>query len=86
GVLLGLVVSSVGIDGQDAVMRYTFGLTSLVSGIPFAAVLVGIFGFAVVFADISLSVTGSQLLTKDVTLRVPRPGELFRRWRAWSIG
>ncbi|MCJ7873502.1 tripartite tricarboxylate transporter permease [Phaeobacter sp. J2-8] len=86
GVLLGLLVSSVGIDGQDAVMRYTFGLTSLESGIPFAAVLVGIFGFAVVFADISLTVKGSQLLTKDVTLRVPRPGDLFRRWRAWSIG
>ncbi|WP_175570402.1 tripartite tricarboxylate transporter permease [Vannielia litorea] len=86
GVLIGLMISSVGIDQQDAVMRYTFGLTILESGLPFEAVLVGIFGFAVVFSDISMTARGSELLTKDVSLRVPRLKDLLPRWRAWSIG
>ena len=86
GVLVGLLVSSVGMDQQDAVMRYTFGLTVLESGLPFAAILVGIFGFAVVFSDIAMTVKGSELVARNVSLRVPRPMDLFRRWRAWAIG
>lgn len=86
GVLIGLMISSVGLDGQDAVMRYTFGITNFESGIPFAAILVGVFGFAVVFADIEMTVKGSELLTKDVSLTVPRPMQLIKRWRAWSTG
>ncbi|MBV1866692.1 MAG: tripartite tricarboxylate transporter permease [Marinosulfonomonas sp.] len=86
GVLIGLLVASVGIDGQDAVMRYTFHMPVLESGIPFAAVLVGIFGFAVVFADVGLTVKGSSLVTKDVKLELPSFKDLMRRWRAWVIG
>lgn len=86
GVLIGLLISSIGIDGQDAVMRYTFNQTILESGIPFAAVLVGVFGFAVVFSDIAMTVKGSELLTKDVNLKLPKFGDLIRRWRAWMIG
>lgn len=86
GVLIGLLIATVGLDLQDAVMRYTFGLPVLESGIPFAAVLVGIFGFAVVFSDIAMTVRGSELLTRDVTLSLPRLGDLLRRWRAWGIG
>ncbi len=86
GVLIGLLVSSVGIDSQDATMRYTFGQTVMESGIPFAAVLVGVFGFAVVFSDIAMTVKGSELLTRDVNLRVPSIGDMVRRWRAWLIG
>ncbi len=86
GVLIGLMVASVGIDSQDAVMRYTFGASILESGIPFAAVLVGVFGFTVVLTDIAMTVSGSQLLTKDVKLSLPGAGDLFRRWRTWTIG
>lgn len=86
GVLIGLLISSVGIDGQDAVMRYTFGYTIMESGIPFAAVLVGVFGFAVVFSDIAMTVKGNKLLTKDISLKVPSFMDLMRRWRAWTIG
>ncbi|MEM8854464.1 MAG: tripartite tricarboxylate transporter permease [Pseudomonadota bacterium] len=86
GVFIGLLVASAGLDLQDAVMRYTFDLSIMESGIPFAAVLVGIFGFAVVFSDIAMTVRGSELLTKDVKLSLPNIGDLFRRWRAWIIG
>ncbi|MEV8468901.1 tripartite tricarboxylate transporter permease [Fluviibacterium sp. DFM31] len=86
GVLVGLLISSVGMDGQDAVMRYTFSLPILESGVPFAAVLVGVFGFAVVFSDIAMTVKGTELLTRDVKLNLPGLGDLLRRWKAWVIG
>lgn len=86
GVLIGLMIASAGLDLQDAVMRYTFNLSILESGIPFAAVLVGVFGFAVVFSDIAMTVRGSELLTRDVTMALPRFGDLIRRWKSWVIG
>lgn len=86
GVLIGLLIASVGIDLQDATMRYTFGFSIMESGVPFAAVLVGVFGFAVVFSDIAMTVRGSELVTKDVTMRMPTLRDLFTRWRSWIIG
>jgi len=86
GVLVGLLVSSVGMDLQDGAMRYSFDTEALRAGVPFAAVLVGIFGFAVVFADIDMTVKKSSMLTSKVSLKLPKLSTFLSRWRAWAIG
>ncbi len=47
---LGLLISTVGVDSQSAVIRYTFGVPRLQSGIPIVIVLVGLFGVCELFA------------------------------------
>ena len=54
GVSIGLLIGAVGMDRTDAIERFTFGSIDLLSGVPFAAALVGLFGFAVVISDLSL--------------------------------
>ena len=43
GVLIGLMVSTVGIDANSGVYRYTFDLLHLSDGIPFIVVVIGLF-------------------------------------------
>ena len=86
GVLVGLIVASVGMDLQDGAMRYSFGTEALRAGLPFAAVLVGIFGFAVVFSDIDMTVTKSKMVTNQVSMKLPKLSYFLSRWRAWGIG
>lgn len=86
GVLIGLLISSAGYDVQDGIARYTFGEPLMAGGIPFAAVLVGFFGFAVVLSDVELIGHVSHLVQREVNITLPRLGEVVRRWRSWSIG
>lgn len=46
---LGLFLATVGIDAQSAVIRYSFGITRLQSGIPLVVALVGLFGVSELF-------------------------------------
>lgn len=46
---IGLLVSTVGVDAQSAVVRYSFGISRLQSGIPLVVVLVGLFGVSELF-------------------------------------
>jgi len=86
GVLLGLLIASVGYDVQEGVERYTFSNPMLASGISFAAVLVGLFGLTVVLADLALVGRRSELATRELNAELPRAVEFFRRWKAWTIG
>ena len=49
---LGLLVSTVGIDGTYGSERFTFGSSVLINGIPFVMVLVGMYGFGEILAKI----------------------------------
>ncbi len=86
GVVLGLLVGTVGIDPISGVERFTFGSYRMLSGIPFAAVMVGLFGFAVVLSDIPLIGAKSELLASKVRFEMPRLADLARRWQAILTG
>ncbi|WP_420393144.1 tripartite tricarboxylate transporter permease [Acuticoccus sp.] len=86
GVLLGLLIASVGYETQDGVERYSFGHPMLASGFSFAAVLVGFFGITVVLNDLELIGRPSQMASDKLSTRLPRFVDFLRRWRAWTIG
>lgn len=86
GVLIGLLISSVGFDVQDGIERYSFGHPIMASGISFSAVLVGFFGIAVVLSDVDMIGKGSTLVTEKIGLSLPPFSDMLRRWRAWVIG
>lgn len=86
GVLIGLLISSVGYDVQDGIERYSFGHPIMASGVSFSAVLVGFFGIAVVLTDINMIGRGSTLVSEKVGMALPGLRDMFRRWKAWVIG
>ncbi len=53
-VLLGLLLGMVGTDVNSGMSRYTFGVPELQDGINFAAVALGVFGFAEVMRNLEL--------------------------------
>ncbi|MDI6895472.1 MAG: tripartite tricarboxylate transporter permease [Bacillota bacterium] len=53
GVVLGLLVATVGADPQTGVPRLTFGSADLVSGFELVPALVGLFAFGEVFRELS---------------------------------
>lgn len=86
GVLIGILVGTVGLDPEDGITRYTFGILDLMSGVPFAAALVGLFGIAVVLSDVILIGDKAHMVSKDVRLAMPSFRDIARRWQAIGIG
>ena len=86
GVLLGLLISTVGLDPVDAAQRYTFGIADLTSGIPFAAALTGFFGIAVVMSDLKLVGSRSEVVTSAKNMALPSIADMRRRWKAVLVG
>ena len=54
---LGLLVSTVGVDGTYGSDRFTFGSPILLNGVPYVMVLVGMYGFGEILAKIGQDVT-----------------------------
>ncbi|MDR2819607.1 MAG: tripartite tricarboxylate transporter permease [Desulfovibrio sp.] len=86
GMLLGLLLSTVGLDPQDATPRMTFDVQELFGGIDFSAALVGFFGIAVVLSDLHRITENATRIQKKVALAFPPVWELCQRWRAIAIG
>lgn len=86
GVVLGLLVATIGLDPIDAKPRFLFGNYDLISGVPFAAALVGFFGIAVVLSDIKMIGTRSDVVTSKVNLTLPKLSELKKYWSNILIG
>jgi putative tricarboxylic transport membrane protein len=86
GMLLGLLLATVGLDPQDATPRMTFGMEELFGGVDFAAALVGFFGIAVVLSDLHRVQDGMSRIRGKVGLVLPPMRELFQRWRPIVIG
>lgn len=57
---LGLLVSTIGIDGTYGAERFTFGSSILINGVPFVMVLVGMYGFGEILAKIGQGPTLSH--------------------------
>jgi putative tricarboxylic transport membrane protein len=79
-VALGVFIGTIGIDPTSQETRYTFGAPSLMSGLPLASVVIGVFGMAQAFV-----LLGSRPLAAQDSAGLDRAGirlsslfELFR--------
>jgi putative tricarboxylic transport membrane protein len=86
GVLIGLILGTVGLDPMDATERMTFGSIDLMDGIPFTAALIGFFGFTVVLSDMEMVGRKTRLRSDQVNMALPSFRDLARRWQTLLIG
>lgn len=84
-VLLGLFLSTIGLDPISGVPRFTFGTTFLLSGVPFIPALLGLFAITEVLKQISSKdmdvsrASGLQYRTM-VKVKLPSLKELKAHW------
>lgn len=83
--LIGLLLSTVGIDQITGVKRFEFGITSILAGIPFVPAMIGLFAASEVYRRIAqrdlMLVAEAADGDSHVRLRMPRLAELLRlRW------
>ncbi|HVV61426.1 MAG TPA: tripartite tricarboxylate transporter permease [Pseudolabrys sp.] len=76
-ILLGLMLSMVGADLETGVNRMTFGVLELSDGIGFANVAMGVFGFAEIIRNLSLSSEGREVLNAKVSGLMPTRKDLL---------
>lgn len=86
GVVLGLLIATIGLDPIQTTERFTFGSYNLMTGIPFAAALVGFFGIAVVMSDIKMIGRSSHLIASKLSLTLPSWKDVVDRWQCILIG
>jgi putative tricarboxylic transport membrane protein len=70
--LIGLIIGTIGLDPVKGDARFTFGSMSLLSGVEFVAVAIGLFGIGEVLANVEKP--AAQL---EGQVRVPRFRDLF---------
>lgn len=75
--VLGILISTVGMDLVSGMPRLTFGVPQLLSGIDFIVIICGLFGLAEVFNSIE-EPEGGRLVQARLTLR-----ETFLTWQEW---
>ncbi len=86
GVLIGLIIGTVGLDPMEATERLTFGSIDLMGGIPFTAALIGFFGIAVVLSDMEMIGRTTHVVSGKVNMALPSFKDLARRWQTLLIG
>jgi putative tricarboxylic transport membrane protein len=74
---VGILISTVGMDGVSGMPRLTFGITELLGGIDFIVIICGIFGLAEVFNSIE-EPEGGHLVKAKFKL-----SEVFLTWQEW---
>lgn len=85
-VMLGLLVSTIGMDPISGMARLTFGSMHLLGGISFVPAMIGLFAFTVIFSDMDMiGQKNNEVITK-VKPQMPKVREFLSRWRAWVIG
>lgn len=83
-ILMGLMLSTVGIDLQSGVSRFTFGISDLQQGIDFVVVIIGIYGISEVFHNYeSINSSGA----KAVQTKFGRIWITMEQWKrcVWPI-
>jgi putative tricarboxylic transport membrane protein len=74
---IGILISTVGMDGVSGMPRLTFGIPELLGGIDFIVIICGLFGLAEVFNSIE-EPEGGHLIQEKFKLR-----EVFLTWQEW---
>ena len=80
-ILLGLLLGIVGTDVNSGVARFDFGIPELQDGIDFAAVAMGVFGFAEIMTNLELKDQRVDLTSKIGSL-YPNKQEFKESWPA----
>lgn len=73
--LLGLLLSTVGIDQITGAKRFDFGMSSLLGGVPFVPAVIGLFAASEVYRRIA---------TRDLVLVKPEAGDFRIKLPAWA--
>jgi len=79
--LLGLMITTIGIDPQSGVQRFTFGIPQLQTGIDFVVVIVGIYGMGEVFKNLG----GSGTNGKSIQSRFGKIWITMKQWKRCII-
>jgi putative tricarboxylic transport membrane protein len=82
---IGLLVRTVGEDEAIGITRFDFGIDALAGGFDFIAVLIGVFAFSQLLADVRDPATARQALSHqgDIRIRIEHGRairEIIRRW------
>ena len=78
---IGLAISTVGIDGQSGLQRFTFGVLELQSGIDFLVVIIGIYALGEVFKSFrTLSEGGKKAQTKFKKIWISKEDWKRSKW------
>lgn len=83
---IGLFISTVGIDGIVGVDRFTFGLPNLMRGFPLLPVLIGVFAFSQVFAELETLKPQGEVVRQDLKGVLPTFSEIRLVSKAIIIG
>jgi putative tricarboxylic transport membrane protein len=89
GVLLGLMISTIGIDPGTGVLRYTFGEPELFDGVDFLVVIIGLFAISEILLLLEQVHGGMQAPIKIERLWANMQEILFCKWsvlRASVVG
>jgi len=90
--VLGLLISTVGLDPISGFARLTFGVTDLLEGISFIPAMIGLFAVTVIFSDMPKMLEVYTSAKAKVRMNMPRLKDFFSRWRAlvagigWGLG
>lgn len=83
-VLIGLMISTIGVDIVSGTERFTFGILELWSGIGFVVVAVGVFGLSEVFVRMENQVDMEKLKSKiPFSELFPKISEMFKDF--WTM-
>ncbi len=74
--VVGLIIGCIGMDPVTGTQRFSFGSSSLLGGVEFVAVAIGLFGIGEVLADI-----GRKEDSKAQKVLVPKLRELYPNWK-----
>ncbi|MBP1776509.1 MAG: protein of unknown function transrane [candidate division NC10 bacterium] len=77
---IGVLISTIGMDGVSGMPRLTFGIPQFLGGIDFIVIICGLFGLAEVFNSIEAP-EGGVLITDRFKL-----SEAFLTWQEWVAG
>jgi putative tricarboxylic transport membrane protein len=78
--LIGLAVSTVGLDNPAAVPRFTFGSTELLGGIDFISAMIGLFAISEVLRNASIGMASQPVPQVGIGNPLKGWGPLFRKY------
>jgi putative tricarboxylic transport membrane protein len=83
--MVGLIIGTIGLDPVSGNPRFTFGQVSLLGGIEFVAVAIGLFGIAEVLANVEQSADVLEQSVLVPSLRELYPTRQDLRQSVWAI-
>jgi putative tricarboxylic transport membrane protein len=79
--LIGLFLTTIGLDGFTGEERYTFGVPKLMDGISFIPALIGLFAMSSVFYDIEKGFSSARSVA--LSFAMPKLRELAGLWKVY---